>query len=112
MSGTPAPADVSQLLQVDEVCDRFEAAWAAGQRSRVEDYGGATRARARWARARELILLEVHYRRQTGDDCRPEEYHSRFPTLDLAWLAGALAGIGRHAARLSTPAPLRTEEGK
>jgi hypothetical protein len=34
-------ASPSLLQRVDELCDRFEAAWKAGQRPRIEDYLGA-----------------------------------------------------------------------
>ena len=40
----------------------------------------------------ELILLEVHCRRLRGEDPKAAHYSNRFPELDPAWLAGAVAG--------------------
>jgi hypothetical protein len=85
---------LSAAQRVDAVCDRFEAAWktagAAGPRPRIEDYLGAAPEPEHSALVRELILLEVHYRRRAGEGLRPEDYHGRFPALDTAWLADAL----------------------
>jgi WD40 repeat protein/tRNA A-37 threonylcarbamoyl transferase component Bud32 len=73
------------------VCTDFEAAWrgaaAAGLRPRVEDYLGTAAGAERSALARALILLEVFYRRQAGEDPAPQEYEDRFPELDRALLA-------------------------
>ena len=33
----------------------------------------------------------AYYRRLGGEECGPEEYQSRFPALDSAWLAAELA---------------------
>ena len=41
---------------------------------------------------RELIFLDLHYRRSQGETCRSEDYLARFPLLDREWLAAALAG--------------------
>src|SRR5262249_53912196 len=40
----------------------------------------------------ELIPLEAEYRRRLGEKPDPKEYQRRFPALDPAWLAEALAG--------------------
>ena len=39
---------------------------------------------------RELIRLEVAYRRRGGESPQPKEYLDRFPELDMAWLTEAL----------------------
>jgi WD40 repeat protein/tRNA A-37 threonylcarbamoyl transferase component Bud32 len=87
-------APLSELVGrlVDQVCNRFEAACKAGGQHRVEDILGDTPEPARSALLRELIVLEVYYRRARGEGCRAEEYLARFPDLDLAWLAEAVAG--------------------
>jgi uncharacterized protein (TIGR03067 family) len=83
----------SQALtaHLDRLCDRFEAAWAAGQAPRLEDFLTEAAEPERPAVLRELLLVELHYRRQAGQEPQPPEYAARFPGLDPAWLAGALA---------------------
>jgi serine/threonine protein kinase len=41
---------------------------------------------------RELIALEVDYRRLAGEQPRVEEFLARFPALDRAWLSAVLSG--------------------
>jgi serine/threonine protein kinase len=75
----PLPAE----RQVNAACEPFEQAWKAGQRPRIEDYLGDTPQSERSALLRELIALDIYYRRQAGEDPQPEEYRARFPELDL-----------------------------
>jgi hypothetical protein len=88
------------------VCDRFEAAWKAAHtaaaRPRIEDYLADVPDPQRPALLRELILLEADYRRLGGDRPRPEDFLARFPELEAAWLAGALAPE-------ATPVPARAD---
>jgi serine/threonine protein kinase len=79
------------VRRAEQVCDRFEAAWKAGERPLIEDHVASVPEPERAALLRELILLEVDYRRLAGDVPRPEEFLDRFPSLDRAWLAGVLA---------------------
>jgi Flp pilus assembly protein TadD len=39
---------------------------------------------------RELVLAEVHFRRQQGERPVPEEYRARFPDLEPSWLADSV----------------------
>jgi tetratricopeptide (TPR) repeat protein len=86
----PEPQSESLARRVDQVCNRFEAAWKAGTPPRLEDFLGDAPGAERAALLRELVPLDVYYRRARGEDCRPEEYQARFPSLDPAWLAEAL----------------------
>jgi formylglycine-generating enzyme required for sulfatase activity len=79
--------------RVDRVCNRFEAAWKAGTPPRLEDPLGGAAGPERAALLRELIPLDIHYRRARGEDCRPQDYRARFPDLNPAWLAEALAEV-------------------
>jgi serine/threonine protein kinase len=76
--------------QVNMVCDRFEGAWKIGrdgnQRPRLEDYLEAMPEPARSVLLRELIILDILYRRRAGEEPRAADY-ARFPSLDAAWLA-------------------------
>jgi serine/threonine protein kinase/formylglycine-generating enzyme required for sulfatase activity len=73
------------------MCDRFEAAWKAGERPHIEDYLAAVPEPERVALLHDLILLEVDYRRLAGDVPRPEEFLARFPALDRAWIVRELS---------------------
>src|SRR5581483_3553230 len=112
-----APALPVELARhVDRVCDEFEDAWAAGGRPRPEDFLGRAPEPARAALLRELVLVEMAYRRRRGEDCRADEYAGRFPGLDAAWLAAALAppdpGPGSDApTRRQGPPTLATPAG-
>src|SRR5262249_38447146 len=77
--------------QVNALCNRFEAAWRAGQRPRIEDALAEAAEAERAALLQELLALEVYYRRRHGEDPRPDDYRARFPALDPTWLAAAVA---------------------
>jgi WD40 repeat protein/tRNA A-37 threonylcarbamoyl transferase component Bud32 len=100
MSATPP---LNHQRQLDAICDHFEAAWkaarASGTRPRLEDYLAETPPAGHQAvLLRELVLLDVHYRVQSGDAPRPAEYLCRFPDLDPQWLAAALPPCVKGAA--------------
>jgi tetratricopeptide (TPR) repeat protein len=65
--------------QIDQTCDRFEAAWKAGRRPRPEEYLGTTDGAERSALLRQLLLLDWDYRRRAGDDPQADDYRIRFP---------------------------------
>jgi serine/threonine-protein kinase len=85
------PAPVPGARRVDQICDRFEAAWGAGRPPTIEEFLGELAEPERHALLRELVLLDVYYRRRRGEDCQLADYTSRFPSLDAAWLAATLA---------------------
>jgi eukaryotic-like serine/threonine-protein kinase len=64
--------------RVDEACDRFEAAWLAGARPRIEDYLPETAGPERESYLRELLTLELAYRRRDKERPNYGEYASRF----------------------------------
>jgi hypothetical protein len=117
---TPKEARLGLSLAqvVDPVCDQFEAAWKAWHafaappgsggplgsggprkhgtqdtcpRPRLEDFLGAATGPERAALLRELVLLEIYYRRRCGESPTADDYRARFPELEEKWLANALA---------------------
>ena len=64
---------------IDRQCQAFEDAWGPGPSPALEQYLGATAEPIRSALLRELLLIELAYRRQAGQQPQPEEYASRFP---------------------------------
>jgi WD40 repeat protein/serine/threonine protein kinase/tetratricopeptide (TPR) repeat protein len=81
MSDTDTPCQLSpaQARQIDQACDRFEAAWKAGRRPHLDEYLGTTEGAARTELLRQLLLLDWDYRRRSGDHPCSEDYHQRFP---------------------------------
>src|SRR6516225_7403882 len=81
--------------QINAMCNRFELAWQAGQRPQIEDYLADAPEPLRSALVRELVALEIAYRRRAGEEPTAAEYRVRFPTLSLATLLTDPAGPGR-----------------
>src|SRR5207244_9698517 len=82
------------VQRLDPICSKFEAACQAAGTSGpfpiIEDFlKDCTEADGSVLR-RELILLEIHYRRRRGEHPGAKEFAARFPDLDLTWLAAAL----------------------
>ena len=65
--------------RVEALCDRFEAAWKAGRRPRIEDDLGEVPEPVRAELLRGLLGVELAYRRRNGERPMPEEYRHRFP---------------------------------
>ncbi|MBI1914769.1 MAG: protein kinase [Planctomycetes bacterium] len=79
---------------LDEIRARLEIAWQAaspgGTLPRIEDHLVGLSDTDRLALLRELVAVEVAYRRQRGEQPRAEEYRARFPELLPDWLAREL----------------------
>jgi serine/threonine protein kinase/WD40 repeat protein len=85
---------LSAAVRINEVCNRFELAWQAGQRPRIEDYLGDAAEPERSDLVRELVALDIDYRRQAGEHPSEDEYRARFPALAEAPLLEDLATEG------------------
>src|SRR5438552_117474 len=87
LASTPAPA-----RRVDQICDGFEAAWKgsgpAGCPPRIDDYLDAVPPRNRSTLCRELIKLDIEYRRRLGEQARTDDY-ARFLTPEVGGAGGA-----------------------
>jgi serine/threonine protein kinase/formylglycine-generating enzyme required for sulfatase activity/tetratricopeptide (TPR) repeat protein len=92
MTEPPQPSkdvmSVSVAERLDAVCDQFEAAWKVaesnGKRPRIEDYLTKLPESERVALLRELIALDIAYRKNAGENPRPEDYRERFPLVGIA----------------------------
>jgi serine/threonine-protein kinase len=87
-----APALARRL---NELCDRFEAAWRCGERPRLGDFLPAAGAGHYSVFLRELTILDVYYRRQAGEQPSVEDYRERLSGLNAAWLEDVLVGAGQ-----------------
>src|SRR5262249_27011318 len=84
--------------EVDDRCDAFERAWRAGQRPKISDFLSIEDRVVRGKLFRELLLVELEYRRLEGELPKQREYLIEFPefasqieTIDLQYRSGAFA---------------------
>jgi hypothetical protein len=73
------------VWRLEEVCCRFEQSWRAGQRPRLEDFLADAEGFERQVRLRELLALDVHYRRRAGEAPTVGDYDTRFPDASALW---------------------------
>jgi serine/threonine protein kinase/formylglycine-generating enzyme required for sulfatase activity len=79
-----------------DLCLQFEDAWQAGRRPRLEDYLDAVPEPERSDLFRELLFLELAYRRRSGEAPDLDEYRRRFAgRADLAQAVFAEDAGGR-----------------
>jgi tRNA A-37 threonylcarbamoyl transferase component Bud32 len=62
--------------EIDVLCDRFEAEWKAGGRPEIKKYVAGAPTPARPGLVRELLKLDIDYRRKCGETPMPDEYKS------------------------------------
>jgi hypothetical protein len=92
----------SVALRINAACNRFELAWQGGQRPRIEDYLAGAAPPEQPELLRELVALEIDYRRKAGEDPSADEYRARFPALASVALPESRAA--RHPGGSSKPA--------
>lgn len=89
-------------MQVEELCDRFEATLRAGKRPRIEDYLAVAPAEGATDLLAELIILEAESRLRAGETVSVEEYRRRFPEC-----AGVEAAVAEARALVPACVPER-----
>ncbi len=93
-TSTSQAARLTLARRVDHICDRFEAAWKAvaetSEHPRLEEFLAAAPEQERDELLRELLPLDVCYRRLHGEPIEPQTYMRLFPALDPSWLAELL----------------------
>jgi tetratricopeptide (TPR) repeat protein len=70
---------LADLLEIDEACDRFEAAWRSGQRPALAVYLAEASAATRSRMLHELLVLELDYQFKVGVPPDPIAYRARYP---------------------------------
>lgn len=85
---------VEQALLLDEVCQTFEAKWRASGKPDILAAALELPAALRTCALKELVQLDVFYRRQNGYSTAVGAYADRFPELDRAWLARVVGDSG------------------
>ncbi len=100
---TTLPLPLPEAERLDAVCDRFEAAWVSGLRPRIGDYLEGVEEPARAVMARELILLDLHYRHRRAEIPQVADYDAVNPDRESTWLACAAAALTKGPARPVVP---------
>jgi eukaryotic-like serine/threonine-protein kinase len=77
---------LSLQKKIDAVCTRFETAWKSGAQPHLEEFLLDLAGYEKPATLRELILLDIYYRRQCGASCQVADFQARFPDLATDWL--------------------------
>src|SRR5262245_7620714 len=98
-----APLTPTRAGRVDDACDRFEAAWRAGEQPRIDDYLVEADGPDRPALLHELRLLERELRR--GPGARPG------PAAPGAGRGAPPAGSGVSSSRLLRPTEAAPDDG-
>jgi serine/threonine protein kinase len=76
----PESLPLTLAVRLDKVCDRFERAWKAGQRPRVEDYLANAPEGERRELLRRLLPLEIELRRKGNENPTAKEYEACLPS--------------------------------
>ena len=99
--------------EIDAICDRFEAAWKAGQRPRIEECLAEVPEGARRILFRELLKVEIHWRSAAGELPKREEYHRHFPAFsdEIESLLPSADDRGGHQVRRAPPLPEQLRAG-
>ena len=79
---TPQQPPVAGLQQIDAACDRFESAWRAGQAPDLASYLAEAPVELRLFLFRDLVRLDLEYRRERGEQPDALFYASRFPEFE------------------------------
>jgi WD40 repeat protein/serine/threonine protein kinase len=89
-TATNDAARLSVARRVDRICDRFESAWKAvatgAERPRLEEFLSDAPESERAVLLRELLPLDVCYRRLEGESVARCTYAALTPTPDADWL--------------------------
>lgn len=92
--GSELSVEHARLLE--PVCDAFEAAWRKSERPDIATAVNALPDIMRPLALKELIGLEIFYRRKAGESLVANEYAERFPNLETSWLAAVIRGDATH----------------
>lgn len=93
-SSDPARSNesVQNAQQVDKICDAFEVEFQSGKRPSIEKFLTQVAGDVKQALLLELMKLELHYRRRSGETILALEYQDRFPGLPMSQLQEVIQG--------------------
>lgn len=79
MHDQPASGHLTSDDRIDEICDAYEAAWQAGNQLQIATFLARSSDADRPALFCELLLLDVEYRQEHGEQPSREKYLQLFP---------------------------------
>jgi eukaryotic-like serine/threonine-protein kinase len=103
----PEPAlSLDTARHVDRLCDAFEAAWIAGPQPKIDDHLLGTTEELRRQLVRELIQIDLFYRRGRGDSPQASDYSGPFPNAEVDWLEEVIASAEQSRREMDAGAEL------
>jgi hypothetical protein len=96
------PLSPSECSYVDEVGERFDAAWREGGRPRLEEFLAGAAGSVRTALLRQLLKVELYYRRLAGESHSAEDYRQHLPG-NAETVAAVFAEATPSAANVTAP---------
>ena len=96
---------VADMQRIDAACDRFEAAWRAGERPRIEAFLRELSGPAQARLFHDLLDLELDLLIQTGEQPDRRHYHDRFPEHEdiIGAVFAARERVGGFSAKVRIP---------
>ncbi len=70
---------IDSIRVIDKICDRYESAWQLGEPPQLREYLNEIVPELRVEAFRELLILDVWYRKTSGEEFSAEDYAYRFP---------------------------------
>ncbi len=92
--------------QIDALCLAFEDEWLAGRRPVVEAYLDRADSTLQPVLLKELLLLELDYRRSIGETPQLDDYLARFPVCEARVRAAFHRAVARHVTMRHLPGTL------
>jgi len=93
---------------IDRVCLAFEDAWKSGEPPQIESFVAGVEGPLRPALLRELVLLELWYRKRQGEVPKVEDYLARFPNDAAAVEAAHPHALAPERTRDTSQGPAET----
>lgn len=92
----------AQMVRINQICDRFEREWQSGDEPSVESYLANSETIDRPVLTRELLAIDIRYRRVRGLSVSLPDYQRRFPDIEATWLIDTRSYVGSPAASADT----------
>ncbi len=88
--------------RIDQACDRFEADWRSGNQPSIARYLADAQAEDYSTLLLELVLLDIEWRKRSGEKPSEEDYLAKLKGLDRSWLEEVLSGSGTKRSKRSS----------
>ena len=84
-------AQLSQGAWIDQVADRFDAAWQAGSEPKIADFLSHCEGAVKRELLQELVAIDQEYRTKRGMAKAWQEYLTEFPELEFIQRTGNIS---------------------